>query len=182
MPNLVRTGSFRACCRFSSGSAMLTVSIFLLHFVDEFHSITPKTVLCFCLFLKLVTSPRPPLGGATDCDRRVCVSVFLRICLSTRVSQTSLVETSWFFAHATSGRGSLCTSGFVNDVIFNIIYNRRNYALDVHLGAVLQHFPKSSLCDAMTLFHVFILYNVGKCALGRSLLSTNPFFYSTLCK
>jgi len=71
-----------------------------------------------------------PDKGAEYCDERVCLSVCLSVCVfvcprSYRQNYTSNLH--HFFAHATYGRGSvllwrcsdtLCTSGFMNDVIF----------------------------------------------------------------
>jgi len=68
-----------------------------------------------------------PDRGAEYCDKRVCLCV--SVCLSVRdhIFGTTYPIFTKFFAHVTYGRGSgllwlrsytLCTSGFMDDVIF----------------------------------------------------------------
>ena len=65
-----------------------------------------------------------PHKEAKYCDERVCLSVCVCLCVCLSVFETTLHQT---FAHVTFGRGSvllrrrsdmLCTSGFMDDVMF----------------------------------------------------------------
>jgi len=68
--------------------------------------------------------------GGKYCDERVCLSVVVRVCFSVRdhIFGTALSGLYQIFVHVAYGRGSvflwqcidtLCTSGFMDDVIFS---------------------------------------------------------------
>ena len=68
-----------------------------------------------------------PGREAEYCDERVCLSVCVCDCLSAIISSELHVRSSPFFVYVTYGRGSvlfwqrsdmLCSSGFMDDVIF----------------------------------------------------------------
>jgi len=112
----------------------------------------------------------PPARRATYCDRRVCISVCLFVCLSARALANLKHHVSKFYeillymlpvAVAFSlvlirqQCDTLCTSGFVNDITFHIIQqmgeNQRRHACFVEFAKVTASGGKSAV-------FYFILY------------------------
>ena len=93
--------------------------------------------------------------GAEYCDERVCLSVCLSVCVVFACSQSYLwIFTNKFFVYASHARGSvlqkrrndtLCTSGFMDDVILA----HKPRVLDV--AAQLKHSASAALGLAINL-------------------------------